>query len=638
MMPLWTPSDDSILSSNWTSYTNFLYQKKKLKFSSYDEMHNWSINHLGDFWESIIQFFKIKLHSNYQVPLIKSKKNKMYRSQWFSGSKLNYSEYLFDNSTTERPAIKFQNESTNLIEISWKELKAKTIVIQNFLIKNGVVKGDRVVAYCSNTPEVIAAFLATNALGAIWSSCSIDFGIESVAERFTQINPKVLFVTKKYVYKGKSYDIKSEVEILKTKLKSLKAYAPLDVFDKIEESDSSSEVIFEPVNFSDPIWILYSSGTTGKPKAITHSVGGILLEHLKALSLHQNVKEGDNYFWYSTTGWMMWNYALSSLLCGACLCIYEGSPRFPDPNILWRFANSANINHFGSGASFFNEQLKTNHKNISKIDLSKIKIVGSTGSPLAKQTFEGINKLIPHAQIISLSGGTDICSAFVGGHPHLPVNAGEIQCKMLGVSIDIWDSDKKSLMDSPGELVITAPLPSMPIYLWNDFDFRIYEKSYFSKFKNIWCHGDWISLTKNNGLIIHGRSDATLNRFGVRIGTAEIYKILDEIDKIHDSLIIHLSNNGEDKLLLFLKHSFIKLNDRFIKKIIKEKSSPRHLPDEIISVPDIPYTTSGKKLEIPIKKLLSGGNKNELLNLDSLKNPKAINWFIENKETNFFES
>ena len=631
-MTLWTPSDDSILSSNLTSYTDFLHQKKKLKFDSYDEMHNWSVNYLGDFWESILQYFKIKLHSNYHTTHKKPKSNKMYESKWFIGSKLNYSEYLFNNATSNRPALKYQIESSNLTEISWEDLKLKTKEIQNFLIKNEVKKGDRVVAYCSNTPNVIAAFLATNALGAIWSSCSIDFGIETVTKRFTQIKPKVLFASEKYVHKGKAYDTKDNLEVLMEKLKSIKAYSTLEAFDKIEKSNLSSEIIFRPVNFSDPIWILYSSGTTGEPKAITHSVGGILLEHLKAIALHQNVKEGDNFFWYSTTGWMMWNYALSSLLCGACLCIYEGSNSFPHQNILWEFAMKADINHFGGGATFFNEQIKVNKKNISKVDLSKIKTIGSTGSPLAKQTFMELNNLLPHAQIISLSGGTDVCSAFVGGHPHLPVNAGEIQCKMLGASIEIWDSNRKSLYDSPGELVITAPLPSMPIYFWNDFDFKIYRESYFSKYENIWFHGDWISYTKNQGLIIHGRSDSTLNRGGIRIGTAEIYNVLDQINEIQDSLIIHLTNNEEDRLILFLKHNFKKLNKSYINEFIKNKCSPRHVPNQIFSVPDIPYTISGKKLEIPIKKILSGKNFGEIINFDSLKNPDALSWFIENRK------
>ena len=634
-MTLWTPSDHSILSSNWSDYTNFLDRKKKLKFDSYNEMHDWSVNNLGDFWESILQYFKIKLHSDYHITFKKSNSNKMYESKWFVGSKLNYAEYLFNNATSNRPAIKYQIESSNIKEISWEDLKLKTKKIQNFLIKNGVEKGDRVVAYCSNTPNVIAAFLATNALGAIWSSCSIDFGIEIVTKRFTQIKPKVLLATEKYVYKGKLHNIKDNIEALKKKLKSLKVYSSLKAFDKIEVSNPSGEIIFKPVNFSDPIWILYSSGTTGEPKAITHSVGGILLEHLKAIALHQNVKEGDNFFWYTTTGWMMWNYALSSLLCGACLCIYEGSNSFPHPNVLWEFARTADINHFGGGASFFNEQMKTNKKNISKVDLSKIKTIGSTGSPLSQQTFLELNYLMPHAQIISLSGGTDVCSAFVGGHPHLPVNAGEIQCKMLGASIELWDSNKKSIYDSSGELVITAPLPSTPIYFWNDFNFKIYKESYFSKYENVWFHGDWASYTKNEGLIIHGRSDSTLNRSGIRIGTAEIYNVLERINEIQDSLIIHLINKENDRLVLFLKHKFKKLNKSYINELIKNKCSPRHVPNQIFSVPDIPYTINGKKLEIPVKKILSGKNFAEVMNVDSIRNPNALVWFIENRKINF---
>tara|TARA_B100001057_G_scaffold495868_1_gene595858 strand:- start:7800 stop:9695 length:1896 start_codon:yes stop_codon:yes gene_type:complete len=629
---MWSPSEESILSSNWRRYTNFLYQTKKLKFDSYDKMHKWSINNLGVFWESILQFFQIKLHSDYITPFIESKNKKMYESKWFEGAKLNYSEYLFSKATSLRPAIKYKNETSELIEISWRNLKSKTKVIQDFLIKNGVSIGDRVAAYCDNSPETIAAFLATNSLGAIWSSCSTDFGIESVKDRFIQIKPKILFCTEKYTYKGKIYNNKNKVESLKENLDTLKAYSSLENFVN-KESDSINDIIFKPVSFSDPIWILYSSGTTGKPKAITHSVGGILLEHLKALSLHQNVKVGDNFFWYTTTGWMMWNYALGSLLCGGCLCIYQGSSTYPDINTLWRFAKSAEINHFGSGARFLSEQAKVNSKNIRQIGLSKIRTIGSTGSPLNKISFKKLNSILPNAQIISLSGGTDICSAFVGGHPQMSVNAGEIQCKMLGVSLEIWDLNKNPLINSPGELVITAPLPSMPIYFWNDLKYRIYEKSYFSKFQNVWTHGDWITLTKNEGLIIHGRSDATLNRNGIRIGTAEIYNLLDQIDKIQDSLIIHLIKGEKERLILFLKNTYVNLEIDLIKKIIREKCSPHHVPDLIFSVPDIPYTISGKKLEIPIKKIFSGENFEEVVNFDSLKNPDALNWFIENKST-----
>ena len=629
-MSLWSPSEESILSSNWKRYTDFLYQTKKLKFDSYDKMHKWSINNLGIFWESILQFFQIKLHSDYITPYIESKNKKMYESKWFEGAKLSYSEYLFSKATSSRPAIKYKNETSELIEISWGNLKSKTKVIQDFLIKNGVSIGDRVAAYCDNSPEAIAAFLATNSLGAIWSSCSTDFGIESVKDRFIQIEPKILFCTEKYTYKGKIHNIKNKVESLKENLDTLKAYSSLENFVN-KESDSINDIIFKPVSFSDPIWILYSSGTTGKPKAITHSVGGILLEHLKALSLHQNVKVGDNYFWYTTTGWMMWNYALGSLLCGGCLCIYQGSPTYPDINTLWRFAKSAEINHFGGGARFLSEQAKVNSKNIRQIGLSKIRTIGSTGSPLNKISFKKLNSILPNAQIISLSGGTDICSAFVGGHPQMAVNAGEIQCKMLGVALEIWDLNKNPLINSPGELVITAPLPSMPIYFWNDLKYRIYEKSYFSKFQNVWTHGDWITLTKNEGLIIHGRSDATLNRNGIRIGTAEIYNLLDQIDKIQDSLIIHLIKGEKERLILFLKNTYVNLEIDLIKKIIREKCSPHHVPDLIFSVPDIPYTISGKKLEIPIKKIFSGENFEEVVNFDSLKNPDALNWFIENK-------
>jgi acetoacetyl-CoA synthetase len=354
----------------------------------------------------------------------------------------------------------------------------------------------------------------------------------------------------------------------------------------------------------------------------------MILEHFKALSIHQNVSSSDSYFWYSTTGWMMWNYSLSSLLLGSSLCIYNGSPIFPDNGVLWRFAQKAKINHFGHGAVFFQNLLTNIPNDLDSIDFSNLTSIGSTGSPLFKETNIGLNKLFPDTHIISLSGGTDVCTAFIGGNPEMNVIPGEIQCKMLGASIEVWDNNGKQIKGEMGELVLTKPFISMPVFLWNDNDYKKYINSYFSKFNQIWNHGDWVTETKKGGIIVHGRSDSTLNRFGVRIGTSEIYSAISDLDFVEDSLIIHLDNNKENSLILFVK-SFIEIDFNKLKSVIRQKCSPRHVPDVIYKTPDIPYTISGKKLEVPIKKILTGENIKDVVSKDSLRNPSALDWFVE---------
>ena len=385
---------------------------------------------------------------------------------------------------------------------------------------------------------------------------------------------------------------------------------------------------FTSVEFNHPIWILFSSGTTGKPKAIVHRTGGMILEHFKALAIHQNVDSSDSYFWYSTTGWMMWNYALSSLLLGSTLCIYNGSPIYPDSGVLWRFAKKSKINHFGHGAVFYQTQLSVPPKELISDDFSFIKTVGSTGSPLFKETNIGLSKIFPKSHIISLSGGTDVCTAFIGGNPNDKVIPGEIQCKMLGASIEVWDDNGKEIKNKMGELVLSKPFISMPLCFWDDKNQEKYKKSYFSKFNKVWSHGDWVTETSSGGIIVHGRSDSTLNRSGVRIGTSEIYSAIKELSYVEDSLIIHLDNVGKNSLILFVKSNILIKKDE-LKATIRQKCSPRHVPDLIYQTPDIPYTISGKKVEVPIKKILSGLDHKDSVSKDSLKNPESIDWFLE---------
>ena len=609
-----------------SKYKEFLKSNNKLIFSSYDELHKWSINEIEDFWLSIVEFFKIEFDKP-PTSIYRFNKN-FIETLWFTDSKISYSRNVFNNDNLKTPAIKYQDENGDYFEITWNSLKLKTLEFQKILIKNNVQIGDRVVAYCSNTPEVVSAFLAVNSIGAIWSSCSPDFGYDSVFDRFNQIQPKFLFYHSEYTYNGKNFSLNSKVKKLKSSINSLSGILDLNTKSKFSNQTKKVDLNFKSVDFDHPIWILFSSGTTGKPKAITHRTGGMILEHFKALSIHQNVYTSDSYFWYSTTGWMMWNYSLSSLLLGSSLCIYNGSPIFPDNGVLWRFAQKAKINHFGHGAVFFQNLITNIPNGMDSIDFSDLRSIGSTGSPLFRETNIGLNKLFPDTHIISLSGGTDVCTAFIGGNPEMNVIPGEIQCKMLGASIEVWDNNGKQIKGEMGELVLTKPFISMPVFLWNDKDYKKYINSYFSKFNQIWNHGDWVTETKKGGIIVHGRSDSTLNRFGVRIGTSEIYSAISDLDFVEDSLIIHLDNKKENSLILFVK-SFIEIDFNKLKHVIRQKCSPRHVPDVIYKIPDIPYTISGKKLEVPIKKILTGENIKDVVSKDSLKNPSSLDWFVE---------
>lgn len=644
--PLWSPSEQFIKDSNLNHYIMWLKKTKDLSFGNYDDLWNWSVEHVADFWQSLFEYFDIQYSGNYSQVI---SGNAMPHYSWFEGVQLNYAEHLFTNENDRYPAIISQSENNELQTLSWHELKNQVTALQHYFIQCGIKSGDRIVAYMPCIPEATIAFLAANSLGAVWSSCSPDFGVNAVAERFTQIEPKILVAVDGYNYGGKTFDKSGTVQELIATIPSLQKviiFSPPHKKNTTLHSDkivSWDEIIkvsnhtlqFVRVPFNHPIWVLYSSGTTGLPKAITHSHGGILLEQLKYVTFHNDFKPGERCFWYTTTGWMMWNYIHGSLLAGGTMVIYDGSPAYPDLNILWKFIQDAGINHFGTSASFILSNIKENIRPSEKFNLSSLRSIGCTGSTLPPEGFEWIYKEVKeNIWLVSMSGGTDVCSAFVGGNPMKEVYAGEIQCRALGCKLLAFNEEGQPVINEVGEMVITEPMPSMPIYFWNDVNFEKYDESYFNTFPNVWRHGDWIMITSGNSIIIYGRSDATLNRGGIRIGTSEIYRSIDKISEIKDSLIICIEKkNGEFWMPLFVVMNERKDFDKaLVKKInatIRQDYSPRHVPDEIIVVPEIPYTISGKKTETPVKKVFMGKDPLEVVNTGALRNPSAMDFFIK---------
>lgn len=637
--PLWKPDARLLESANIKKYMDWLFVKKGLYFNNYQELWSWSVTDIEGFWESLWVYFSIKKKHGYSQVL---NAGSFMETRWFEQATLNYAENVFRNKDKKQPAIWFKSERQGLTFISWENMEKQVAAIAAWLRSIGIKPGDRIVGILPNTPHTIAAFLATNAVGAIWSCCSPDFGNTAVIDRFHQISPKVIFAVDGYSYNGKIYDKIEDISIIESAIPSVKHVVVIpylasdrEVSDYISWNDvlmmPPTPLEFEEMPFSHPIWILYSSGTTGKPKAIVHSAGGCLIEHMKALIFHQDVRPGENYFWYSTTGWMMWNYALSALLTGATLTLYDGSPSYPNINVLWELASRAKINHFGAGASFYNACMKAGDPPVH-VDLRALRSIGSTGSPLSAELFKWIYANIkPDIWLISLSGGTDVCSAFVGGCPLLPVYPGEIQCRMLGAKVESFDDNGNPLIDQPGEMVITRPMPSMPLYFWNDTNNQKYQESYFNRFDNVWHHGDWIEVTSRGSVIIYGRSDATLNRHGVRIGPSEIYEAVETFEEVKDSLVVYLEN--QDKILLFLVfNEGYELTPELttaIQSKLRTGYSPRHVPDEIRVAPAIPYTKSGKKMETPVKRILMGGNSMSSISKEAMANPESLTFFEE---------
>ena len=640
---LWEPSQEHLSGSKVAQYMDWLNEARGLNFSSYSDLWQWSVTDLEGFWVSIWDFFEINSSSSYSDVL---SSEAMPGAQWFRGAELNYAEHAL-RRRDNRLAVLFSSETRPIETITYTELYLQVAATATGLRNMGVGVGDRVVGIMPNIPETLVAFLATASIGAIWSSCSPEFGISSVIERFRQIEPTVMLATDGHQYGGKYYDTMDAVGEIEDQLPTLQHVV---VVPYLSENPSlgrvkkgclwrdllskSEEIKFEQVGFSHPLWVLYSSGTTGLPKPIVHGHGGILLEHLKTLGLHMDIGEQDRLFWITTTGWMMWNYLIGGLLTGAAVVLYDGNPAYPDMNVLWSLAQKSRTTYFGASAPYIQACMKAGIVPGNDFDLTLIKGLGSTGAPLSADGFMWVYDNVNSDLLLgSFSGGTDLCTGFAGPCPLLPVRAGEIQCRCLGAAVESYNSRGESVVDVVGELVITRPMPSMPLFLWNDKDDDRYRESYFDTFQGIWRHGDWIRITSRGSCVITGRSDSTLNRGGVRMGTSEFYRVVEAMPEVEDSLVVDTAGfEIEGKLLLFLVLAEgISLDDELqdrIKISLRIDLSPRHIPNEIHSISEVPRTLNAKKIEVPVKRILSGVRPEDAVSADAMANPSSLNFFV----------
>jgi acetoacetyl-CoA synthetase len=643
---LWEPSAELVERARLTEFMGWLQRERGLSFDGYDDLWQWSVDDLDGFWSAIWEFFEVQADGD-PSPVLGSRE--MPGACWFPNTSLNYAEHVFAGKDDEAVAILHASELRELGELTWGELRRQVAATAAGLRGLGVEPGDRVVAYVPNVPEAIVAFLAAASIGAVWSSCSPDFGAASVVDRFAQIEPKVLFAVDGYRYGGKDFDRREVVAQLQEAMPSLERTVVIPYLDQdpdlspLRDATRWDDLLavgpgapleFTRVPFDHPLWVLYSSGTTGLPKAIVQGQGGILLEHLKKLNLHVDAHPGDRLFWFTTTGWMMWNFLVSGLLTKAAIVLYDGNPGRPDMGALWDLAERAGVTMFGTSAAYIGACMKAGLEPGSGRDLSALKAIGSTGSPLSPEGFDWIYQHVgSDTWLFSTSGGTDLCTAFVGGVATLPVYRGEIQARALGAAVEAWSEEGQPVVEEVGELVVTEPMPSMPIHFWGDEDGSRYRESYFEMFPGTWRHGDWLELTRRGTAVIYGRSDSTINRGGIRMGTSEIYRAVLGIEEIVDALVVDLPRPGTDGWmpLFVVMREGAQLDEELPREIarrVREQCSPRHVPDEVFEIDEVPRTLSGKALEVPVKKILMGTPVEKAASRDSLANPRSLDYFV----------
>jgi acetoacetyl-CoA synthetase len=630
---LWSPRPDD--AGPLAEFAEWVRQHRGVDVPDYAALHAWSVEDLDGFWSAVAEFLDVRFHT---PPTSVLGSSDMPGAEWFPGATLNYAEHALRSGRDDDVAVVFAREDGEERVVTNGELRELVGRARAGLQRIGVGRGDRVVALAPNSVETLVVFLATASLGAIWSSCSPDFGARAVHDRFAQIEPIVLLAVDGYVYGGKRFDIRATVSALREQLPSLRATVLVPYLDEAATLDGAlnwtdlvatpAPLAFEPVPFDHPLWVLYSSGTTGLPKGIVQGHGGIVLEHLKELRLQFEVGPDDRFFWFTTTGWMMWNFLIGSLMVGAPAVLFDGNPGHPDLGALWRLAERHRVTIFGASAPYVQACLKAGLRPREQHDLSALRAIGSTGAPLSVEGFRWIADAVgEHVQISSVSGGTDLCTAFVGSAPNVPVWLGEISCAALGAAVVAYDESGKEILDEVGELVITKPMPSMPVSFWNDPDGSRLREAYFEDFPGVWRHGDWVRHTSRGSYVIYGRSDSTLNRGGVRMGTADFYAVVEGFDQVVDSLVI---DTGELLCFLVLAPGATLADvEPALRRALRTELSPRHVPDRFIVIDAVPRTLNGKKCEVPVKKILAGVAPDKAVSRGALQNPDALAPFLD---------